>query len=178
MRTHEFIEYMGKSINGTMNEEQILTLVKKQLEVKTYIPLKEKKELIDKIIDKCIYFENNTFRIDSIDSYIYFTMFTIDAYTNLEIDNVESCFDALAESGLLPVVIMSLGQEYQDVQTFFNMKRGEILENNSLEMQLGKFFENTLDKVSDFSDTIIDSLNNLNIDKDTVIKLIKMFVQQ
>ena len=177
MRTHEFIEYMGKSINGTMKEDKIVSLAKQQLEVKNYLSIKDKKDLIDRIIEKCIYFENNTFRIDAIDSYIYFTMLTIDTYTNLEIDDVEDCFDALSESGLMPVVIAALGQEYQDVQTFLNMKRGEILENNSVEMQLGKFFDSVLDTVGDFSDTIIETLKGLNIDKDSVMKIIQMFVQ-
>lgn len=178
MRTNDFIAYMGKNINRTMKEDQILASVKKQLEIKKYLPIQEKKDLVDRIIEKCIYFENNTFRIDAIDSYIYFTMFTIDTYTNLEIDNVEECFDALSESGLMPVVIAALGQEYQDVQTFLNMKRDEILENNSLEMQLGKFFENVLDQVSDLSDTVIKTIDGLNIDKKSVAKLIQMFAQQ
>ena len=178
MRTQEFIEYMGKSVNRTMKEEQVFALVEKQLEVKKYISIKEKKDLIDKIVEKCIYYENGTFRIDAIDSYLYFTMFTIDAYTNLEIDDVEGCFDALSESGLMPVVIAALGQEYQDVQTFLNMKRAEILENNSVEMQLGKFFEGTLDKVEEFSEGIMSAIDGLNINKDSVMKLIKMIVQQ
>ena len=178
MRINDFITNMGKSINGTMKEKQILALVQKQLEIKQYIPIKEKKELIEKIIEKCIYFENHTFRIDSIDSYLYFTMLTIDAYTNLEIDDVEECFDALSESGLMPVVIASLGQEYQDVQTFLNMKRAEILENNSVEMQLGKFFDGVLDKVEDFSEGIMSAIDGLNIDKDSVMKIVKMIVQQ
>lgn len=178
MRTHEFIEYMGKNVNRTTTQDDILKLVRKQLEVKKYISIKEKKDLVDDIINKCIYFENNTFRIDAIDSYIYFTMLTIERYTNLEIDDVEDCFDALSESGLMPAVIGALGQEYHDVQTFLNMKRGEILENNSVEMQLGKFFESVLDKVSDFSDTVMDSLSNLNIDKESIMKVVKMFVQQ
>ena len=178
MRTTEFIEYMGKNVNRTLKETQVLSLAQKQLEVKKYIPIREKKDLVDRIIEKCIYFENNTFRIDSIDSYIYFTMFTIDAYTNLEIDDVEECFDALSESGLLPVVIAALGQEFQDVQTFLNMKRSEILENNSLEMQLGKFFEGVLDQVSDLSDIVIKTIDGLNIDKKSVMKVIQMFAQQ
>ena len=81
---------MKKNINRTMKNEQILDLVQKQLEVKKYIPINEKKDLVDRIIEKCIYFENGTFRIDSIDSYVYFTMFTIDTYTNLEIDDIEN----------------------------------------------------------------------------------------
>lgn len=178
MKVQEFIEYMKKNVNRTTKEEQILSLAKKQLEVKNYLPINEKKELVDRIIEKCIYFENNTFRIDAIDSYIYFTMLTINTYTNLEIDEVESCFDMLSESGLMSVIIASIGQEYNDVQTYLNMKRNEILENNSLEMQLGKFFDSALDKVSEFSDTLINSLNGLNIDKDSVMKVIKMFIQQ
>ena len=178
MRINEFIEYMGKNVNRAMKQDDIVKLVKKQLEVKNYISIKEKKNLVDRIIEKCIYFENNTFRIDAIDSYIYFTMFTIDTYTNLEIDDVEDCFDALSESGLMPAVIAALGQEYQDVQTFLNMKRGEILENKSLEMQLGKFFEGALDKVEEFSEGIMSAIDGLNINKDSVMKIAKMFVQQ
>lgn len=178
MKTTDFIEYMGKNVNRNLKETQVLSLVQKQLEVKKYISIKEKKDLVDKIIEKCIYYENGTFRIDAIDSYIYFVMFTIDAYTNLEIDDVEECFDVLSESGLMPVVIAALGQEFQDVQTFLNMKRNEILENNSIEMQLGKLFESVLDKVSDFSDTLIKSLDGLNIDKNSVMKLMQMFVQK
>lgn len=178
MRINEFIEHMGKNINGTMKENQILAIVQKQLEVKHYISIKEKKELIDKIIEKCIYFENGTFRIDAIDSYIYFTMFTIDAYTNLEIDDVEDCFDMLSESGLMPVVIASLGQEYQDIQTFLNMKRSEILENNSVEMQLGKFFEGVLDQFGEFSEGLMDTVQNLNIDQNTIMNAIKMIISK
>lgn len=178
MKTVEFIEYMGKNINRTMKEEQILNSVQKQLEVKKYISIKEKKDLVDKILEKCIYYENGTFRIDSIDSYIYFTMFTIDTYTNLEIDDVEDCFDALSESGLMPVVIAALGQEYQDVQTFLNMKRSEILENNSVEMQVGKFCENVLEVIEDSGKGLIDIISSLNIDKDSVMEAIQMFVQQ
>ena len=178
MRTQEFIEYMGKNVNRTMKDEQILSLVQKQLEIKKYLPINEKKDLIDKIIEKCIYFENGTFRIDAIDSYIYFTMLTIDAYTNLEIDDVEECYDVLSEAGLMPVVIAALGQEHNDVLTFLNMKRNEILENNSLEMQLGRLFDTVLDKVEDFSEGLISTIDGLNINKDSVMKIAQMFLQQ
>ena len=178
MRVHELVEYMSKNVNRTMKAEQILALVQKQLEVKKYIPINKKKELVDEIISKCIYFENNTFRIDSIDCYMYFTMLTIDAYTNIEIDDVENCFDILSETALISVVVEALGQEYNDVHTFLNMKCDEILGNNSLEVQIGKFLEDVLDKVENFSDTFIDSLNNLNINKDSITDLANMFLQK
>lgn len=178
MKVQEFIEYMGKTVNSTMKNDHVINLAKKALEVKDYIPIKEKKDLIDNIIEKCIYFENGTFRIDSIDSYIYFTIFTIDAYTNIEIDDIEECFDILSESGLMPIVIAALGQEYQDVQTFLNMKCNEIMENNSVEMQVAKFLESALETVSDFSEGIMEVLKNVNIDNESVINAINMFVNR
>ena len=105
-------------------------------------------------------------------------MFTIDTYTNLEIDDVENCFDMLSESGLMSVVIAALGQEYDDVQIFLNMKRDEILENNSVEMQFGKFFEGILEKVENFSDELIDAIKGLNIDKDSIMNVVKMLIKQ
>lgn len=178
MRINEFIEYMGKNINRTLKEEQVLDLVKKKLEVKNYIPIKEKKELVEKIIHNSIYFENGNYKIDQIDCYMYFTMFTIDTYTNLEVDNTENCFDVLSESGLMPTVIGAIGQEYSDINTFLNMRQDEILESNSIEMQVGKFFTNILEKVDDFEKDLVEALNGLNLSKDSIAKIIKMIVQQ
>ena len=178
MRIHEFIEYMGKNVNRTLKEEQILTLVKKQLEVKNYVSLSEKKVLVEKIVANSCYLEDGMLKIDPIDCYMYFTMLTIDAYTNLEIDDMENAFDALSESGLLPVVIMSLGQEYNDVQIFLNMRRDEILQSGSIEVQFSKFFNNVLTNVDDLKQAVIEMIGGLNIEKDDVMKLIKMFVQQ
>ena len=178
MRTHEFIEYMGKSINGTMKEEQILALAQKQLEVKNYLSIKEKKDLIDKIIYNSAYFEDGILKINAIDCYVYFTMFTIDAYTNLEIDNVEACFDVLSESGLISVIISALGQEYNDVNTYLNMKRSELLADNSIEVQVGKFLNNISGEVENLKTALIDVLGGFDINKNDVIKLIKMIVQQ
>ena len=178
MRINEFIEYMAKSINRTLKEEQILALAQKQLEVKKYIPIKEKKALVNKIIVNSSYYEEGVLKIDSIDCYMYFTMLTIDVYTNLEIDNIESAFDMLSESGLLPVVVMAIGQEYDDVQTFLNMKRDEILSADSIEAQFGKLFNNILTNVDDLKNALIEVVNDLDINKTDVIKMIKMFVQQ
>lgn len=177
MRTQEFIEYMGKSMNGTMKSEQIVALAKKQLEVKNYIPLKEKKDLVEKIIYHSAYFEDGILKINAIDCYMYFTMFTIDAYTNLEIDSIENCFDALSESGLMSVVIAALGQEYSDINTFLNMKRDEMLADNSIENQVGKFLDKISREVDGVKGAITDAIGGLNVNKEDVIKLVKLFVQ-
>ena len=172
MKVQEFIEYMGKNVNATMKDKQIVGLAQKQLEIKKYIPIKEKKELVDKIIYHSAYFENGVTRISNIDCYMYFTMFTIGAYTNLEFDNIEEAYDALSASGMLPVIIGTIGYEYNEVNTLLSMKRDEILEDLSVEMQVAKFLNYTTEKVDEFKSVVTDSVKSLDIKS-----LISMFTQ-
>lgn len=178
MRINEFIEYMGKNVNRTMKDEQIVSLVQKQLEIKKYLPINEKKELIDKIIYQSAYYQDGMLKIGAIDCYIYFTMFTIDAYTNLEIDNVEACYDMLSEAGMTEVLIAAIGHEYSDVNVLLNLKKDELLSDNSIDAQFSKFFNDISSSVNDVKDTIDGAIKNLNIDKESAIKLIQMFLKQ
>lgn len=173
MRINDFIEYMGKNVNRTMKDEQIVGLAKKQLEIKQYLPISEKKDLIDKIIYQSAYYQDGVLKIGEIDCYMYFTMFTIDAYTNLEIDNVETCFDALSASGMLTVIIGAIGKEYNEVNTFLNMKRDEILGETTIEAQVAKFLDYVTGKVNEFSSVITDSVKDIDVKS-----LISMFIQK
>ena len=49
---------------------------------------------------------------------------------------------------------------------------------NSIEVQVSKFFNNVSEEIGNFKKTLVDTFNGFDINKDDVIKLIKMFVQQ
>lgn len=172
MKINEFIEYMGKNTNRTMKNEQIVGLAKKQLEIKKYLPINEKKELIDKIIYQSTYYQDGMLKIGEIDCYMYFTMFTIDAYTNLEIDNAEVCFDALSASGLLTVIVGAIGKEYNEVNTFLNMKRDEILGEATIEAQVAKFLDYVTRQVNELGSVVTNSVKDIDVKS-----LINMFIQ-
>ena len=145
MRTNEFIEYMRKNTNNTTREDQVISMVKKQLEVKDYIGIKQKRSLIDDIVNASVLFENGVFKFDAILKYVYFTMYTIAAYTNIELsDDIEEDFDALSSAKLLPVIISAIQGEYDDVNILLQMHCDSILENNSVEAVVGKFLEEVL----------------------------------
>ena len=169
MKIREFVDYMKKNTNRTMKEDQVASLIKRVLEPKTYISIKDKKEIVDKIINRCIYYENGVFKFDGIERYVYFTMYTLAAYTSLELsEDIENDFDALSESKLLPAVICLIQQEFDDVNVFLQMQCDYILEGNSIEAQVGKFFDSLLEKI----DTIGSGLGKYlgNIDLDTLLK--------
>ena len=116
MKIVEFVDYTKKNTNRVMKEDQVASLINKTLEPKSYISIKEKKDLVEKIVDKTIYYEDGIFKFDGIDRYMYFTMYTLEAYTNLELsEDVANDFDALSESKLLPAVICLIQKEFDDI---------------------------------------------------------------
>ena len=90
MRIRELVDYMTNDKNQMLKPEQLQKLIQKELEVKPYLGIKEKKELVNSIIDECILYSNGIYKFDEIKKYTCFTMKTIEAYTNLELsDDIE-----------------------------------------------------------------------------------------
>lgn len=157
MTIREIITLMSDSKNKMLKAEQLQALLKKKLEVKEYISIKAKKSLIDAIVNECILYEDGIFKFNDIDKYICFTMRTIAAYTNLELsEDLEEEYDLLCESKLLDSIINTFKKEYDDVNILLQMKCDYVLNKNTLDAQVGRFFDGILEKV----DVLIDALTN------------------
>lgn len=180
MKINEFIEKMNQNKGKLLKPEQVQAFVKKELEVKEYISIKEKKQIVDDIVNECVLYENGVFKFDEIDKYICFTMKTIAAYTNIELsDDTENDYDMLCKSRLLNTIIESFGGEYENIKVLLQMKCDYILSGNNIEAQIGKFFSEVLDKLgiltNKFSEKISDfNFDNLPIDKENLDKIIKL----
>lgn len=184
MTTREIITLMGDSKNKMLKTEQLQALLKKKLEVKEYISIKAKKSLVDDIVNECILYEDGIFKFNDIDKYICFTMRTIAAYTNLELsEDLEEEYDLLCESKLLESIISTFKKEYDDVNILLQMKCDYVLNNNTLEAQVGRFFDGILEKVDILVDTLANKvdgfdLNNLPINSEDLGKLMQLLNTQ
>jgi len=164
MKVNQFIEYMQKSINRTMKDDQISKMVQKVLEVKKYISIKDKKDLIESIVDDCILYEDGVFKFDEIEKYVCFTMRTIAAYTNLEVsDDIEDDYDLLCESDLLNTIVNAFKDEYDSVNILLQMRCDYILSGNTIEAQLGKFLDETSDKIDTLVGALTSKVGELNL---------------
>lgn len=173
MTINTFIEYMKKNTNRTMKEDQFMSVAKKALEVKKYLGIGAKRDLVNKIIDDCVYYDNGIYKIDGIEKYVYFTMYVIDEYTSLELsEDVESDFDLLSESDLLPIVIGAIGKEYDDVNILLQLKCDDILVDNSIEAQCGKLCDYIIDSMDKLQENI--SMFADKIQKEDLLKLFNM----
>lgn len=184
MKIREFIDLINNPKNKMLKGDQLQQVITKALEVKPYLSIKEKKNLIDNIVNRCILFEDGVFKFNEIDKYIAFTMMTIDAYTNLELSfDMEDDYDMLCEAKLLNAVIETFAGEYDNVKLLLAMQCDYILSNNNIEAQIGKMLTNILDKFDAFSNQLsakLDgfSFDNLPIDMDSINKLMEFVNSQ
>lgn len=165
MKVQELVNIIGDNKNKQSNVERLQAILKKNLNVKEYLGIKAKKNLIDSIVSECILYDNGVFKFDDIDKYICFTMRTIEAYTTLELsDDIENDYDLLCQSGLLEMVVNTFKKEYDDVNILLQMKCAYILSDNNIEAQVGKFLTELLDKVDVFVNALSNKVDGFSFD--------------
>ena len=99
-------------------EKKVITFNDFEIEVKQYLPIQEKMELVARVINYCID-ENNFINPIKID--VFGTLEIIFAYSNISFtdkqkENVGDLYDALISSGLADLIIQSIPQiEYTGI---------------------------------------------------------------
>ena len=184
MITKELVKLMSDVKYKMMKPEQIQAELKRKLEVKEYISIKAKKELVDEIVDECILYEDGIFKFNDMDKYICFTMKMIETYTNLEfVGDREDEYDLLCGSKLLDFIINTFKKEYDDVNILLQMRCDYMLSNNTMEAQIGRFFDGVLEKLDVLVDVFSNKIdgfdfNNLPVSTEDLNKLMQFISMQ
>ena len=166
MTIKELVNLMSNNKAKLLKPEQVQAFLKKELEVKEYIGIKDKKDLVNNIVNECILYENGVFKFNEIDKYICFTMRTIEAYTNIELSyDYEDDYDALCEAKLLNNVLETFIGEYENVKVLLQMQCDYILSGNTIETQLGRFLEGLLEKIDGVVDVLSQSMKEFDLSK-------------
>ena len=136
--------------------------IKKTLEVKNYLGIRAKKELVQEIVDETIIYDNGLFKFNGIDQFVTLNMFTIRAYTNLEIEDIETDYDLLCESGLMNKVLATFESEYKEVLSLLQMQCDYVLLDNSVTAQINVLLEAVTDAVNKIGDSAGDIFKGIN----------------
>lgn len=173
MKINELIE-MSKKANANVN-------MSKYIKTK-YLPFKEKRTLVDTVINRCIMIEDGMVVIDEFDKYIAFTVEIINAYTTLEFDEdfdvAMQEYDMLCEANLLNKIIEAFEGEYNTVLNMLNIKTEEVLKQNTIEYQVIKFLNGLNDKLDAIMPMLEESASswnfgNLGIEESDIQSLMK-----
>ena len=192
MKISEFIDnFKEKKIaNNRLNEHAVSEYIKKELEVKDYMPFIEKRELCERVLNACnVKDENGLIKVDSVSRYIIFTLSVISKYTNLEFSSGEEFdsldeYDMLCKNNLLNPILDVIGAEYTTCNNMLNMMMDDIVSNNNtIENVISTVLSKLGDSVDGFIDVISDKVESMNldlsqIDIDKYKGLIEQFAQK
>lgn len=153
-----------KVINTKIAPNAISDYVTKTLEVKTYIPFRQKREVVETIVSKNTKEVDGIKKNDSINQYLSFVISMLTLHTNLEFskDPVED-YDLLAESGLLPLVIAEFKTSYDECDILLKMALASELEDNNVNVLVGKFLNGLLNKLDGLGEVLKDTLGDFDI---------------
>jgi hypothetical protein len=156
MKIAEFIENFktARIQNSKVNPNAVSEYITKELEIKTYIPFREKRKIAEMIVEQNISVVDGIKKYDDISSYVSLVVASIAAHTNLQFgEDPVADYDLLAESGLLPQIIAEFQDSHEEIGILLKMAIASELEGNNVNVLIGHFLDNILQKLRelDFS---------------------------
>lgn len=172
MKITEFVENFknAKVQNTRVNPDAVGEWVRKNLEIKTYIPFREKREIAEMIVGQNISVVDGIKKYDSIDGYVSLIIASIAAHTTLEFSNDPVAdYDLLAESSLMPQIIAEFQDSHEEIGILLKMAIAAELEDNNMNVIIGNFLDGILNK---FRELDLNKLFGANISEENLTKLI------
>ena len=174
MTIKNFIEdFKAKKIMNTqLNPNAVGEYLKRELDVKDYVPFAEKRELCANVLNACNTKESSGLvKVDSVSRYIIFTISIISKYTNLEFSSGDEEFDSLDEydmlcqSGLLNEILDVVGAEYTTCNNMLNMMMSDIeSNNNTIENVVATILGNIGNSVDNLIDVFAEKVESMELD--------------
>jgi hypothetical protein len=149
-----------KIMNSKANPNAVSEYIAKELAIKKYIPFIEKRKIAEMIVHQNIQEVDGIKKYDSINGYLGLMVASISAHTNLEwgADPISE-YDLLAESGLLPYIIMEFQVSHEEIDLLRKMALEMELEDNCTNALVGRF----LNKISALLDVVQDQLKGFDL---------------
>ena len=180
MKINEFVQKVSENkakLYNKADKNALQNFIKQTLNIKSYISIKEKKQLVEDIVSETIIYENGLLKFNGIDQYIVYAMKCIEAYTDLELsDDIENDYDELSKVGLLEPITSTFAEEYKTVLTLLQMQCDYILMDNSISSKVGVFLTSVSSIIDKLANSLSNSVDNfdiskLNIDKKDIEKI-------
>lgn len=166
MIIQEFVQKFkeAKVTNSKLNEHAVSDYLKKELEIKTYLPFRYKREIVEMVVEQNIEWVDGIKKVDAINQYVAFVTAMLSAHTNLDFsDDPVADYDLLAESGLLNLIIEEFRTSYDESDVLLKMALAAELEDNNINVLVGRFLNNILGKLDVVSEIFKDKLGNIDI---------------
>lgn len=166
MKVTEFVEKFktARVQNTKINPNAIGEWIKDEIEIRTYIPFRQKRTIAEMIVTQNIKVVQGIKEYDSINAYMSLIVASISAHTNLEwSEDPVADYDLLAESGLLPQIIAEFQGSYDEIDMILKAALSMELEDNNVSVLVGHFLDSILKKLDGVGEVFKGALGNFNI---------------
>jgi hypothetical protein len=169
-----------KIVNTKINDHAVSDYLKKELEIKTYIPFRKKREIAEMVVKQNTEWVDGIKKNDQINQYISFVIAILSAHTGIEFsDDPVADYDLLAESGLLPQIIAEFQESYSECDIVSKMALSMELEDNNLGAIVGRFLNGISIKIDGISEALKNKVENFDLkdllggdfNKEDIVKL-------
>ena len=163
----DFCEKFKKDgvINTKIAPDAVSEYIKKELEVKTYLPFMTKREIVEMVVDANITMVDGVKKYDNIRGYVAFIAAMIQAHTNIEFntENPMPDYDMLAESKLLQQIVETFREDYDECDVLLKMALAAEMEDNNGKAILGRFLNGVLERLDDVIEILSDAAGELDL---------------
>lgn len=162
----DFIEKFknSKVANSKIAPNAISDYLYRELEIKTYIPFRKKRAIVEKIVDNNLEWVDGIKKYDNINSYMSFVVAMLSAHTNLVFSSDPVAdYDLLSESGLLPLIIEEFRGSYDECDSLFKMVLTSELEDNNINAVVGRFLNGILNRLDSVGEVMKSQLGSIDI---------------
>ena len=132
--------------------------MEKELQVKKYLPIEEKKLIAQGIIYECTESVNGVVKVDSVQQYLSYVKYMILRHTNLEYtqaDYDKLCSMEYSDSSLLNTIFDCFSEDAKECSKILNFMINDLMQDNSINFVVAKFLNN----LSLQLETIMNNLN-------------------
>ena len=166
-------EFKASKIQDTqINPNAVSDYIKKTLEIREYVPFIEKQSIAQIVLESCSGIKDGVVTIDTIEKYQIFTVIVLSTYTNLEFAGDETDLDAydalcsykVGDGTLLDAIVKTFEKEYVRCNDILNMMTADLMAENNIERQIGRFLSNLSEKVDNLGDSLISKIEHLDMD--------------
>ena len=167
----EFVEsYKNKRFMSTQSgATEKSEWIRKELEIKTYIPFIEKRQIAELVVSQNISVVDGIKKYDSINGYVGLIVASIAAHTNLVwSEDPVADYDLLAESNLLQQIISEFQGSHEEIDILLKMALAMELEDNNIGLIIGRFLNGLINKLKDFD---AKNLLGMNITEENIAAL-------
>lgn len=140
--------------------------MEKELQVKKYLPIEEKKLIAQYIIYECTNNVDGAIKVDSVQRYLSYVKYMILRHTNLEYTH--EYYDTLCSTeyegtNLLNAIIECFGEDAKECSRILNLMMDDYMHETSIEFTVAKFLNNLSGVVGNLADGFNKKIESMDL---------------